>query len=97
MKISQVHAADWTNQADCSNDIPFHQVEPVLFNTRDQRIHQRKKKYLSPAFSAKNLQEYEPYMTGTIGKLMDCLNRQTEVSGHAQIDFNVYCELKERN
>ncbi|KAJ5668274.1 cytochrome P450 [Penicillium maclennaniae] len=31
-------------------------------------------------------------MTGTIGKLLACLNRQTEVSDHAQIDFNVYCD-----
>ncbi|KAJ5299697.1 cytochrome P450 [Penicillium atrosanguineum] len=72
---------------------PFYEdksVEPVLFNTRDQRIHQRKKKYLSPAFSAKNLHEYEPYMTRTIGKFMACLNRQTAVSDQAQIDFNVY-------
>ncbi|KAH7304651.1 cytochrome P450 [Rhexocercosporidium sp. MPI-PUGE-AT-0058] len=47
----------------------FHQVEPVLFNTTDLSIHQRKKKYISPAFSARNLQEFEPHMNPNIATL----------------------------
>ncbi|GLI76801.1 hypothetical protein PoHVEF18_005079 [Penicillium ochrochloron] len=67
-------------------------VEPVLFNTRDTRVHQRKKKYLSPAFSAKNLNDYEPHMSVQIAKLMACINRHTQSNGEAQIDFNEYCD-----
>lgn len=73
-------------------DIPFHQVEPVLFNTRDEKVHQRKKKYLSPAFSAMNLGEYEPHMTEQIGKLMRCFERLVQKSEPAVLDFNEYCK-----
>lgn len=69
--------------------IPFHQVKPVLFNTRSTETHQRKRRYLSPAFSAKNLSEYEPYMTVQIQKLMECIRRMNN-SGEKQLDFNEY-------
>lgn len=72
--------------------LPFHQVEPVLFNTRDTQTHQRKKKYLSAAFSTKNLAEYEPYMSEQIAKLIRCFGRHTEI-GKALVNFNDYCEL----
>ncbi|KAJ6111186.1 hypothetical protein N7486_003421 [Penicillium sp. IBT 16267x] len=69
---------------------PFHQVEPVLFNTRDVQIHQRKKKILSPAFSAKNLQEFEPHMSATIQKFTACILRRLEPAQFTEIDFNEY-------
>ncbi|KAJ5861995.1 cytochrome P450 [Penicillium solitum] len=75
------------------NKGPFYEdksIEPVLFNTRDVQIHHRKRKYLSPAFSAKNLNEYEPYMAMQIRKLMECFHRRIENSGTVQLDFNEY-------
>lgn len=72
--------------------LPFHQVEIVLFNTRNISIHQRKKKNLSPAFSATNLGDYETQMTKQLEKLMRCLKRHIEKSDQAQLDFNAYCE-----
>jgi hypothetical protein len=69
--------------------LPFHQVEPVLFNTRSTETHQRKRRYMSPAFSAKNLNEYEPYMAVQIQKLVECIRRMNN-SGETQLDFNEY-------
>lgn len=40
----------------------FLQVTPVVFNVRDVDEHQRKRKYLNPAFSARALSDFEPYM-----------------------------------
>jgi benzoate 4-monooxygenase len=40
----------------------FHQVRPVVFNTRDAHEHQRKRKYMNPALSARALSKFEPYM-----------------------------------
>jgi hypothetical protein len=75
---------------------PFYQVEPVIFGTKDQRIHQHKKrKVLSPDFATRNLNEYETYLTEQIGKLMGCFDRCTELSGQVQLDLNEYCELTE--
>lgn len=74
---------------------PFHQVEPVLFNTRDPKIHQRKKKIISPAFSARALQEFEPHMNNNIRKLIELIIHQLQESkGPAKLDFNIYCMLQ---
>lgn len=40
----------------------FHQVRPVVFNTRNVQEHQRKRKYMNPAFSARALSKFEPCM-----------------------------------
>lgn len=40
----------------------FHQVRPVVFNTRNAQEHQRKRKYINPAFSARALLNFEPCM-----------------------------------
>ncbi|KAJ4335331.1 hypothetical protein N0V95_008936 [Ascochyta clinopodiicola] len=40
----------------------FLQVTPVLFNARDPKSHQKKRKYVAPAFSTKALADYEPSM-----------------------------------
>ena len=44
----------------------FHQVRPVTFTTRNATIHQRKRKCLNPAFSARNLKAFEPYMSSDV-------------------------------
>ncbi|KAL3440815.1 cytochrome P450 [Aspergillus insuetus] len=66
-------------------------VEPVLFNTRDTKIHQRKKKIVSAAFSARGLQDFEPHMSKDIRKLIDLINERVNTSeGTARLDFNEY-------
>ncbi|KAF2501404.1 cytochrome P450 [Lophium mytilinum] len=49
--------------------------EPVLFNTRDMSIHQRKRKYVSPAFSARNLQDFEEHMNPSITRLVQYMQK----------------------
>ncbi|EXL71481.1 hypothetical protein FOPG_12784 [Fusarium oxysporum f. sp. conglutinans race 2 54008] len=44
----------------------FHQVTPVVFNTRNVSEHTRKRKYINPAFSARALSDFEPYMDAEI-------------------------------
>ena len=73
-----------------SVNLPFFQVEPVVFNTRDVRIHQRKRKILNPAFSPKNLQDFEPHMSINIQKLTACVMRRLQCSEWAELDFNRY-------
>lgn len=50
--------------------LPFHQVEPVLFNTLDADVHNRKWKLMNAAFSPKNVLEFErfmdPHITGLV-------------------------------
>ncbi|KAE9365924.1 cytochrome P450 [Stipitochalara longipes BDJ] len=48
----------------------FHQVEPVLFNTRDAEVHNRKWKLMNAAFSPRNLNEFEVYMDPHITSLV---------------------------
>ena len=48
---------------------------------------------MSLAFSAKNLNEYEPCMAKHVEKLMGCLRRHAGASKEFRIDFNEYCEL----
>lgn len=45
---------------------------------------------MSSAFSAKNLQEFEPHMSKDIRKLVDSFQRRLEGSKTAALDFNVY-------
>lgn len=40
----------------------FHQVRPVVFNTRNAQEHQRKRNYINPAFSARALLKFESCM-----------------------------------
>ncbi|KAK2690182.1 hypothetical protein QWA68_010903 [Fusarium oxysporum] len=44
----------------------FHQVTPVVFNTRNVSEHTRKRKYINPAFSARALSDFEPYMDAEV-------------------------------
>lgn len=62
----------------------------MLFNTRDPRIHQRKKRIASPAFSAKGLQDFEPHMTENLRKLIDLFDSRLQISGTTTLDFNLY-------
>ncbi|KNG90019.1 hypothetical protein ANOM_001587, partial [Aspergillus nomiae NRRL 13137] len=80
-------------QADVESILPFHQVEPVLFNTRSPQVHQRKRKIVSPAFSAKSLQEFEPYMTKNMQKLIKSIHEQLQTSERITLDFNVYANF----
>ncbi|KAF9894685.1 hypothetical protein FE257_006575 [Aspergillus nanangensis] len=45
---------------------------------------------MNPAFSARNLQDFEPYMSQHIHKLLNCLRRQLEPSKSFEVDFNKY-------
>lgn len=45
---------------------------------------------MSSAFSARNLQEFEPHMSKDIRKLVDSFQRRLERSKTAALDFNVY-------
>ena len=40
----------------------FMQVRPVVFTARDVPAHQRKRKYLNPAFAGRGMADFEPYM-----------------------------------
>lgn len=40
----------------------FMQVTPVVFTARDVKAHQRKRKYLNPAFASRGMINFEPYM-----------------------------------
>jgi benzoate 4-monooxygenase len=51
----------------------FHQVRPVIFTSRDIVAHQRKRKYLNPAFSTRNLKAFEPYMSSDILCFKSCV------------------------
>ncbi|OGM40378.1 hypothetical protein ABOM_010596 [Aspergillus bombycis] len=80
-------------QADIESVLPFHQVEPVLFNTRNPQVHQRKKKIVSPAFSAKRLQDFEPYMMKNMQKLIKSIDQRLQTSERITLDFNVYANF----
>ncbi|GAB1193511.1 hypothetical protein APSETT444_002732 [Aspergillus pseudonomiae] len=45
---------------------------------------------VSPAFSAKSLQEFEPYMTKNMQKLIKSIHEQLQTSERITLDFNVY-------
>jgi cytochrome P450 len=67
----------------------FLQVTPVVFNVKDPVAHQRKRKYMNPAFSARALADFEPTMdTELLGwkkKLLEFANGKDPT-----IDFTVW-------
>ncbi|KAF5255890.1 hypothetical protein FOXYS1_13673 [Fusarium oxysporum] len=67
----------------------FHQVTPVVFNTRNVAEHTRKRKYINPAFSARALSDFEPYMDAEIvGWKRQLLNISN--GSNPQVDFSVW-------
>ncbi|KAL2784284.1 cytochrome P450 [Aspergillus keveii] len=57
----------------------------------DPKLHQRKKKIVSPAFSARGLQDFEPHMSRDIRKLIDLMDERVRTSnGATRLDFNEY-------
>ncbi|KAL1651042.1 hypothetical protein SLS61_005559 [Didymella pomorum] len=66
----------------------FLQVMPVVFNVRDPTAHQRKRKFLNLAFSARALSEFEPSMDVELS----CWRRQLiDISkSDAVTDFTVW-------
>lgn len=65
----------------------FLQVRPVVFTARDVDVHQRKRKYVNPAFSARALREFEPMMTAEVQVWKKRLLGFVEGQGQAEIDF----------
>ncbi|KAF5970007.1 putative benzoate 4-monooxygenase cytochrome P450 [Fusarium bulbicola] len=67
----------------------FHQVTPVVFNTRIVSERTRKRKYINPAFSARALSDFEPHMDDEIlgwkGQLLKISNRS-----EPRLDFSVW-------
>jgi benzoate 4-monooxygenase len=70
----------------------FLQVRPVVFNARDIALHQRKRKYMNPAFSARALSEFEPIMDADLLLWKRKLLAMTERKGSARLDFAVWSE-----
>ncbi|KAK5072435.1 hypothetical protein LTR51_005071 [Lithohypha guttulata] len=68
----------------------FVQVKPVVFNTRDTEVHQRKRKYMNPAFSARALSAFEPYMDIELLSWKRRLLDMTAAQDFADIDFSVW-------
>jgi benzoate 4-monooxygenase len=70
----------------------FLQVRPVIFNARDISLHQRKRKYLNPAFSARALSEFEPSMDVDLLLWKRKLLAMTELTQSANLDFAIWSE-----
>ncbi|KAJ9145433.1 benzoate 4-monooxygenase cytochrome p450 [Pleurostoma richardsiae] len=68
----------------------FVQVTPVVFNTRDVSTHQRKRRYMNPAFSARALSDFEPYMDAELSKWKRQLFRMLDERGEANLDCAVW-------
>ncbi|QGI76992.1 hypothetical protein CEK25_001898 [Fusarium fujikuroi] len=67
----------------------FHQVTPVVFNTRNVSEHTRKRKYINPAFSARALSDFEPYMDTEIFGWKRQLLKISNGS-NPRVDFSVW-------
>ncbi|KAG4266797.1 hypothetical protein FPRO04_13092 [Fusarium proliferatum] len=67
----------------------FHQVTPVVFNTRNVSEHTRKRKYINPAFSARALSDFEPYMDAEIFGWKRQLLKISNGS-NPRVDFSVW-------
>ena len=65
----------------------FHQVRPVVFNTRNVREHQRKRKCMKPAFSARALSKFEPYMDDELCKWKLKIFEMTEDPDPVTVDL----------
>src|SRR6478735_1136368 len=70
----------------------FHQVTPVVFNTRNVSEHTRKRKYINPAFSARALSDFEPHMDAEIAGWKRQLLKISNGS-KPRVDFSVWGEL----
>lgn len=70
----------------------FHQVTPVVFNTRNVSEHTRKRKYINPAFSARALSGFEPHMDAEI---VAWKRQLLKISNGAspRVDFSVWSEF----
>jgi benzoate 4-monooxygenase len=71
----------------------FLQVTPVVFNTRDVRSHQRKRKFINPGFAARALSSFEPQMDV---ELLAWKNKLLEMAdghkGSTKLDFAIWSE-----
>lgn len=72
----------------------FLQVRPVLFNIHDSKIHQRKRKYMNPAFSARALTDFEPIMDSELLKWKNQVLKMVSGVDSAKVDFAVWSTLK---
>lgn len=61
-----------------------------MFNTRNLSVHQRKRKYVNPAFSARNLQDFEEHMAPSILRLVRSM--QQCVVESKPFDFPRWCK-----
>ena len=68
----------------------FHQVRPVVFNTRNVQEHQRKRKYINPAFSARALLKFEPCMDEELVKWKRKLLEMTENPEPVVVDLGTW-------
>lgn len=70
----------------------FMQVTPVVFTARDVHAHQRKRKYLNPAFANRGLADFKSHMDLEIG---DWIREINQLSGTSQpVDFCVWSEYE---
>jgi benzoate 4-monooxygenase len=67
----------------------FFQVRPVIFTARDVSIHQKKRKYLNPAFSSRALLDFESIMDIDILSLKHHFD-QLVSTGPAEMDFSIW-------
>ena len=70
----------------------FLQVRPVVFNARNVALHQKKRKYMNPAFSARALSEFERYMDADLLLWKKKLLAMTQQTKSANLDFAVWSE-----
>jgi benzoate 4-monooxygenase len=66
----------------------FMQVRPVVFTARDTAVHQRKRKYLNPAFSNRGMADFEPYMDEEIRIWITQLNKMCD--SKQVVDFCIW-------
>lgn len=68
----------------------FLQVKPVVFNVRDIPSHQRKRKYLNPAFSTRALSDFESSMDNDVRLWKQQLLKMTEETHVTSLDFAIW-------
>ena len=66
----------------------FHQVRPVVFTARDLAVHQRKRKCLNPAFSARNLKAFEPHMSSDVMAFKSWVSQIVDQKEFASCDMS---------
>ena len=72
----------------------FLQVTPVVFNTRSVTLHQRKRKFMNPAFSARALSDFEPHMSSELVKWKKALSNMVDNGGGSTtVDFAVWSKI----